>query len=106
MQPDKFTQKSQEAIAATLELARSHRNPEAAPAQAAPAAPAPGHGRLALVAEGVDHAAVRLARAAVNLPLAADEHVLGAVDRALRQAARRDDLAHHRVQRGPAGRGR
>jgi ATP-dependent Clp protease ATP-binding subunit ClpB len=32
MQPDKFTQKSQEAIAATLELARSHRNPEAAPA--------------------------------------------------------------------------
>jgi ATP-dependent Clp protease ATP-binding subunit ClpB len=32
MQPEKFTQKSQEAIAATLELARSHRNPEAAPA--------------------------------------------------------------------------
>ncbi len=32
MQPDKFTQKSQEAIAATLELARSHRNPEATPA--------------------------------------------------------------------------
>jgi ATP-dependent Clp protease ATP-binding subunit ClpB len=32
MQPDKFTQKSQEAIASTLELARSHRNPEAAPA--------------------------------------------------------------------------
>ncbi len=32
MQPDKFTQKSQEAIAATLELARVHRNPEAAPA--------------------------------------------------------------------------
>src|ERR1700761_5482429 len=32
MQPDKFTQKSQEAIAAALELARSHRNPEAAPA--------------------------------------------------------------------------
>jgi ATP-dependent Clp protease ATP-binding subunit ClpB len=32
MQPDKFTQKSQEAIAATLELARSHRNPEAVPA--------------------------------------------------------------------------
>src|SRR6202012_5612218 len=32
MQPDKFTQKSQEAIAATLALARSHRNPEAAPA--------------------------------------------------------------------------
>jgi ATP-dependent Clp protease ATP-binding subunit ClpB len=32
MQPDKFTQKSQEAIAATVELARSHRNPEMAPA--------------------------------------------------------------------------
>jgi ATP-dependent Clp protease ATP-binding subunit ClpB len=32
MQPDKFTQKSQEALAAALELARSHRNPEAAPA--------------------------------------------------------------------------
>ena len=32
MQPDKFTQKSQEAIAATVELARSHRNPEATPA--------------------------------------------------------------------------
>jgi ATP-dependent Clp protease ATP-binding subunit ClpB len=32
MQPDKFTQKSQEAIAATLELARGHRNPEATPA--------------------------------------------------------------------------
>jgi ATP-dependent Clp protease ATP-binding subunit ClpB len=32
MQPDKFTQKSQEAIAATQELARSHRNPEMAPA--------------------------------------------------------------------------
>src|SRR6202012_3331465 len=32
MQPDKFTQKSQEAIAATLALARSHRNPEMAPA--------------------------------------------------------------------------
>jgi ATP-dependent Clp protease ATP-binding subunit ClpB len=32
MQPDKFTQKSQEAIAAALELARVHRNPEATPA--------------------------------------------------------------------------
>jgi ATP-dependent Clp protease ATP-binding subunit ClpB len=32
MQPDKFTQKSQEAIAAAQELARSHRNPEIAPA--------------------------------------------------------------------------
>jgi ATP-dependent Clp protease ATP-binding subunit ClpB len=32
MQPDKFTQKSQEALASALELARSHRNPEAAPA--------------------------------------------------------------------------
>jgi ATP-dependent Clp protease ATP-binding subunit ClpB len=32
MQPDKFTQKSQEAIAASVELARSHRNPEIAPA--------------------------------------------------------------------------
>jgi ATP-dependent Clp protease ATP-binding subunit ClpB len=32
MQPDKFTQKSQEALAATLELARGHRNPEATPA--------------------------------------------------------------------------
>lgn len=32
MQPDKFTQKSQEAIAATLELARGRRNPEATPA--------------------------------------------------------------------------
>src|ERR1700743_875382 len=32
MQPDKFTQKSQEAIAAALELARVHRNPEPTPA--------------------------------------------------------------------------
>ena len=32
MQADQFTQKSQEAVAAALELARSHRNPEAAPA--------------------------------------------------------------------------
>jgi ATP-dependent Clp protease ATP-binding subunit ClpB len=32
MQADRFTVKSQEAVAAALELARSHRNPEAAPA--------------------------------------------------------------------------
>src|ERR1700733_2266645 len=32
MQPDKFTQKSQKAIAATLERARGPRNPEATPA--------------------------------------------------------------------------
>ena len=31
MQPDRFTVKSQEAIQSALELARSHRNPEAAP---------------------------------------------------------------------------
>src|SRR5690349_15934307 len=32
MQADRFTQKAQEAVAAAQELARSHRNPEIAPA--------------------------------------------------------------------------
>jgi ATP-dependent Clp protease ATP-binding subunit ClpB len=94
MQPDRFTVKSQEALADSLQLAARLRNPEAAPAHLLVALLAQDEGLAAPILQrvGADPAAVRSrAEAAVqDLPkLGGEERVEAQPSSALREVLRR-----------------